>query len=209
LLAPQGVEALIKHRLPTAKALNGDDAMYFTHAPDPAKQKKFVIWMMGGGVCADQTDCLARKRQPLGGDKYPESITKDDEEKWFGTSPITMDGAAGESGMCDVRGVLSAVEEENPDFHDWHHVPLPPSLPPSSSSVPRLPSPFSTLALAYSASGRAAGLTGRGPPARRSGSHTSPATTGRATGAHVRQPAGPVGGSRPAGEATGPLLEVA
>jgi len=79
-----------------AVCLDGSPGIYFFKAGSAANSTKWVLHMLGGGMCFNDEECLVRSKMYLGSSLY-----------W---PPQIMYG-----------GPLSENATYNPDFYDWNH----------------------------------------------------------------------------------------
>jgi len=80
-----------------AVCLDGTPGIYFFKAGSAANSTKWVIHMLGGGMCFSNEECLIRSKTYLGSSLY-----------W--------------PGQYNYGGPLSENSTYNPDFYDWNHV---------------------------------------------------------------------------------------
>ena len=85
-----------------AKCLDGTPGGYYLELG--AEKTRWVIWLMGGGVCSSWDDCESRAGGPLGSSS-----------EW----PHRRRGGS----MGD--GLMSDSASDNPDFHNWSKVYVP------------------------------------------------------------------------------------
>ena len=80
-------------KLPNAKCLDGSPAVYYIAAN--ASSSSWVVWLEGGGLCLNLTDCAERSKGRLGSStSYNASIDA-------------------------PKGMLSSDPTANPDLHTW------------------------------------------------------------------------------------------
>jgi len=80
-----------------AVCLDGSPGIYFFKAGSKTNSSKWVLHLLGGGMCFSDEECLVRSKKYLGSSLY-----------W----PATF----------QYGGALSENATYNPDFYDWNHV---------------------------------------------------------------------------------------
>ena len=80
-----------------AVCLDGTPGIYYFKAGSPANSTKWVIHLLGGGLCLNNEECLMRSQTYLGSSSY-----------W--------------PAQIKYGGPLHEDPAYNPDFYDWNHV---------------------------------------------------------------------------------------
>lgn len=87
------------------RCLDGSDSGYYLSRSSNPESTRWVVFLQGGSMCFNETDCSARKKSKLGSSNY-----------WSNT--LSGEAAGGISLLSDNPAV-------NPDFHDFNHLYIP------------------------------------------------------------------------------------